>query len=235
MRGGNRAETNSWTDTNGVPLAEAAAKEKIKRRDSPKNEALIAARRVANEFGNELFSQNQRQRPFREPGAAGPPAGAYRHMSPRPFVVRAFGSWDQWPWKEFDNEPVPGRPVRTNNVPDLLARRSSAERPPGSPTNEPSCSSPNPRPATVAYLIARKGQGPERNHSRWKKKIADKVTTDLQKTIPRSIWARKKPASLSHTISTNGLALKEVVHGIMRSRKGNGHYSAAVFPEQRLP
>lgn len=51
-----RNGTNAWTDDKGVPLPEAAAKEKIKG-EIRLNDALLAARRAAAEFGTELMSQ----------------------------------------------------------------------------------------------------------------------------------------------------------------------------------
>jgi hypothetical protein len=51
-----RMDTNRWTDTNGAPLPEAAAKEKIKE-EFRLNEALAAARRAAAGFGNQLMNQ----------------------------------------------------------------------------------------------------------------------------------------------------------------------------------
>jgi len=48
--------TNSIKDTNGVALPEAAAKAKIKE-ETQHEFALVAARRKASEFGNELISQ----------------------------------------------------------------------------------------------------------------------------------------------------------------------------------
>src|SRR5260221_2493141 len=50
--------TNSFKDTNGVALPEAAAKAKI-REETQHAFALVAARRKASEFGNELISQPQ--------------------------------------------------------------------------------------------------------------------------------------------------------------------------------
>lgn len=51
-----RNGTNGWTDTNGVVLTEVAAKDKIKD-EMRRGEALLAARRAAADFGNELISQ----------------------------------------------------------------------------------------------------------------------------------------------------------------------------------
>ena len=51
-----RNGTNAWTDEKGAPLAEAAAKEKIKG-EIRLNDALLSARRAAAEFGTELMSQ----------------------------------------------------------------------------------------------------------------------------------------------------------------------------------
>src|SRR2546426_1534829 len=53
---GTRGGTNVWTDTNGAPLPEAAAKEKIRERFR-EDEALLSARRAAAEFGTELMSR----------------------------------------------------------------------------------------------------------------------------------------------------------------------------------
>jgi parvulin-like peptidyl-prolyl isomerase len=49
-----RGGTNAWTDTNGVPLSETAAKDKIKG-EMRHSEALLGARRAAADFGNALI------------------------------------------------------------------------------------------------------------------------------------------------------------------------------------
>jgi len=195
---GSRAETNSWTDTNGVPLAEAAAKEKIKE-EIRENEALIAARRAANEFGSELISQTN----------ANDAANLERLTTSRglqvnvtaPFVVRAFGSWTNG-LEEFDNEPVPGaRP--DDNVPDLL-HDVLRQRAAGLSDERPILFSPI-LGRHGAYLIARKGKVP--SESQPLDKIADKVTADY-KNFAALDMARKAGLAFQTNL-TNGLALKK--------------------------
>src|SRR6267143_2899878 len=53
-----RGGTNTFKDTNGVPLAEKVAKEEIKN-DALTHFALMSARRKAAEFGNKLLDQKQ--------------------------------------------------------------------------------------------------------------------------------------------------------------------------------
>jgi hypothetical protein len=195
---GSRTGTNAWTDTNGVPLSEAAAKEKIKE-EIRQNEALITARRAATDFGTELISQtNANDFANLERLATNK---SLRVQVTAPFVARQFGSWTNG-LEEFDNEPPPG--ARADETGPETLRDLIRQKAVTLADDRPIQFSPI-LGRHGAYIIARKGKLPSEFQPL--EKILDKVTTDYKNFS--ALDMARKAALAFHTNLTNGLTLKK--------------------------
>jgi hypothetical protein len=186
-----KSGTNTWTDTNGLPLAEAAAKEKI-REDIRQNEALLAARRAAADFGNELITQtNANDATNLERLAAA--KGLQVHLT-KPFD-RVSGL------DEFEHEESLGRAEDGASEPfkEMLREKALALTP-----DRPINFSGIPGKRAV-YLVALKGKVPSEQQPL--DKIQDKVTADYKSYM--ALEMARKAAQAFHTNLTNGLTLKK--------------------------
>lgn len=197
-----RGGTNSWTDDKGVPLPEAAAKEKIKE-EIRLTEALLSARRAAAEFGNELMSQP-------DPNKV---ANFEKLAAGKGLTVRITKPFDRnTGLEEFEDEMVGARSAEDSSpetVRDIIRERASTltdERPvlfnavPGK---------------RAVYIIARKGKVPSELQPL--DKIKDKVTTDY-KTFMALDLTRKAGQAFQATL-TNGLAAKKSFADICAAEK----------------
>jgi hypothetical protein len=188
-----RADTNRWVDTNGAPLSEAAAKEKIKE-EFHQNEALLAARRVANEFGNELMNQTN----------ANSVAALDRLAAAKGLAIKATRPFDS---RTNGLEEIPDDTNPFTRADDSLPEtvRDTIRKEAFALTDErPVLFRPIPGKHAV-YVIARRGKVPSEMQPL--EKIQDKVTTDYRNFMALEL-ARKAGQSF-HTNLTNGLALKK--------------------------
>ncbi len=197
-----RGGTNSWTDTNGLPLPEAAAKEKIKD-EIRHNEALMAARRAATDFGNQLISHT-------EPNST----ATFESLSASSkFAVKLTAPFDRMTGlEEFDDEQLlPSRSddEDTSSLRDVIRERAFAL------TDErPVQFSPIPGRDAI-YLIAKKGKVPSELQPL--SKITDKVTADY-KAFMAFDMARKEGTAFQTNL-TNGLALNKTFGEICAAEK----------------
>ena len=194
--------TNRWTDTNGVALTEAAAKEKI-REMFRHNEAMLAARRAATEFGTGLFNQP-------EPNQA---ANLEKLATEKGLQVKVTQPFDRTSGltelAHEKDENSPGEDDRRPEFTDTFREKAY------SLTQErPVLFSPLVGPKSV-YLLARKSTVPSEMQPL--DKIKDKVTSDL-KTFLAADMARKA-AQAFHTNLTNGLTLKKPFNEIASAAK----------------
>lgn len=185
-------DTNRWTDTNGVALPEAAAKEKIKE-EIRLNEGLLSARRAAAEFGTELMNQpdpNKVANLEKLAAAKGLPL-----KSTKPFD-RISGL------EEFDDEPL--SLSRSEEAPRESVRDMIREKAFALTDDKPVLFNPIPGRHGI-YLIARKGKVPSELQPL--DKIKDKVTADYKNLM--AVQLAQKAGQSFHTNLTNGLALKK--------------------------
>ena len=194
--------TNAWTDTNGAPLSEAAAKEKIKA-EFRSNEALLEARRAATAFGNELINQpdpNKAENLEKLAAAKGLPVKVTK-----PFD-RTSGL------EEFEHEPdvVP----RSEDSPRVSFREGFREKAFAMTDERPVLFNPIVGKSAV-YVIARKGKVPSELQPL--EKVQDKVTADYKNFMALEM-ARKAGQSFQTNL-TNGLAMKKSFAEICVSEK----------------
>jgi len=186
-----RANTNMWTDTNGVALPEAAAKEKIKE-EIRLNEAVLAARRAASEFGTELMNQTN----------ANLAGNLDRLAAARKMAVKVTKPFDRMTGlDEFPNDSPPARSEEEipETLHDIIRKEAFAL------TDErPVLFRPIPGKDAV-YIFARRGKVPSEMQPL--NTIQDKVTADYKSFMALEL-ARKAGQSF-HTNLTNGLALKK--------------------------
>ena len=190
---GNRGGTNAWTDTNGAPLAEAAAKEKIKQRFRD-DESLLAARRAAAEFGEALFSR--------------PDANILTNFeflaSQKKLTVRISAPFDKGTngLEEFDtDEALTSRADEGSRqtLRDLVREKAFTLT-----DAQPILFTPIPGRHGV-YLIARKGRVPSEIQPL--DRVKDRVNADYRQYL--ALDMARKAGLAFHTNLTNGLTLKK--------------------------
>ena len=187
-----RGDTNRWTDTNGVAIPEAAAKEKIKE-EIRLNEAVLAARRAANDFGTELMNQTN----------ANVAGNLDKLAAAKGLVVKVTKPFDHTAGlEEFPDDP--GSPARGDDVVadslhDTIRKEAFAM------TDErPVLFRPIPGKSAV-YVFARKGKVPSEMQPL--DRIQDKVTADYKSFM--ALELARKTGQAFHTNLTNGLAQKK--------------------------
>jgi hypothetical protein len=196
--------TNGWTDTNGVTLSEAAAKEKI-REQMRQNEALFAARRAANDFGNELMSQADPNKTETLEKLAAAKGLVMKYT--KPFDSRTNGL------EEFDMDPV-------------LTARASDDTPPESVRDvirRKAFALPDDRPVQFVpvagshgvYVFAKKGKIPSELQPL--EQIQDKVTADYKSFM--AVTLARNAAYEFQTSLTNGLAMKKSFNELAAAAK----------------
>jgi hypothetical protein len=197
-----KGATNAWTDTNGVPLPEAAAKEKI-REEIRTNEGLLAARRAAAEFGNELITQA-------DPNKA---ANLERLAAAKGFPVKTTKPFDRVTGlDEFEHEEDKDRRAQEpahDSFRDVFRDKAfnlTEER--------PVLFSPIPGKHGV-YVIARKATIPSEQQPL--EKIQDKVTADYKNYM--ALLMARTAGQTFHTNLTNGLAQKKSFTEIAAAEK----------------
>ena len=198
-----RINTNLWNDTNGMPLPEAAAKEKIKE-EFRQNEALAAAHRAAAAFGTQLMNQPEANKASNLESLA-------RTNSLTAKVTKPFDNRDGG-LEEFDDEAGPsarGDDTPPESLRDLIRKKAFALT-----DDRPVLFSPIVGKHAV-YLIARQGKVPSEMQPL--DKIQDKVTADY-KSFMASQLARNAGQAF-HTNLTNGLTLKKSFSDICAAGK----------------
>jgi len=188
-----RGGTNAWVDTNGVPLAEAAAKDKI-REQMRQSEALLAARRAATDFGTELINR--------------PDPNQITNLAflaaQRQFAVHFTKPFDSGTngLEEFDQEEV--GLSRSDEGPRQTLRGVVRAKAFSLTDVRPVLFNPIPGKQAV-YIIARRGRVPSEIQPL--DKILDKVTADYRS---RMAFELSRRAGLAfHTNLTNGLTMKK--------------------------
>ena len=188
-----RVDTNRWTDTNGAPLPEAAAKEKIKE-EFRLNEALGAARRAAADFGGQLMNRPDATNVFGLENFA--KSNNLPVKITKPFDNRDGGL------EEFEDDPVFAareNDAEPESLRDLIRKKAFAL------TDEHPVQF-NPIVGKHAvYLFARQSKAPSEMQPM--DRIQDKVIADY-KYVMASQLARAAGQAF-HTNLTNGLALKK--------------------------
>jgi hypothetical protein len=198
-----RINTNLWTDTNGAPLPEAAAKEKI-REEIRLNEALAAARRAAAVFGTQLMNQPDANKVSNLESLAR--TNKLTVKTTKPFDNRDGGL------EEFDDDPGPaarGDDSPPDSLRDVVRQKAFALT-----DDRPILFSPLVGKHAV-YLIAR--QSKVASEMQPLDRIQDKVTGDY-KSFMASQLARTAGQAF-HTNLTNGLALKKSFSEICAAEK----------------
>ncbi len=196
-----RNGTNSWTDEKGNPLPEAAAKEKIKE-EIRLSEALLAARRAAAEFGNELMGQP-------DPNKV---ATLETLAATKKLAVKISKPFDRLSGlDEFENEVIARATEESaeETVRDMIRQKAA------SLTDErPVLFNPIPGKHAV-YIIARKGKVPSELQPL--DKIKDKVTADYKTFLALDL--ARKAGQAFHITLTNGLAAKKPFADICAAEK----------------
>jgi hypothetical protein len=198
-----RVNTNLWTDTNGAPLSEAAAKEKIKE-EFRQAEALAAARRAAALFGTQLMNHTNANNAANFEILAR--TNQFTVKMTQPFDNRDGGL------EEFDDEPLPaarGDDSVPESLRDVIRQKAFAL------TDD--------RPVLfnaivgkhAVYLIARQGKVPSELQPL--EKIQDKVTADYKSFMAGQL--ARNAGQAFHTNLTNGLALKKAFVDLCAAEK----------------
>jgi hypothetical protein len=185
--------TNAWTDTNGAPLPEAAAKEKIKE-EIRMSQALDAARRAASELGNQLITQPEPNKVdnFEKLAAA----KGLQVKTTKPFDSRTNGL------EEFEHEE--SLPARSEDAPRESFREIFRQQAFSLTDERPIRFSPIPS-KTAVYLIARKSKLPSELQPL--DKIQEKVAADYKNFMALELV--RKAGQSFQTNLTNGLTLKK--------------------------
>lgn len=186
-----RNGTNGWTDENGNVLGEEAAKAKIKE-DLRLNEALLAARRAATEFGSELMN-------LPEPNAT---ATFEKHAAAKGLAIRTtapFHARDGL--TEIEDEVIGGRSSAgaEETVRDIVREKALALT-----DDRPVLFNPIPGRRAV-YVIARKGKIPSEQQPL--ATIREKVTSDYKNFL--AVTKAREAGQAFHMTLTNGLAAKK--------------------------
>jgi hypothetical protein len=198
-----RMNTNLWTDTNGAPLPEAAAKDKIKE-EIRLNEALAAARRAAAVFGTQLMNQPDANKVSNLENLA-------RTNKLTLKVTKPFDNLNGG-LEEFDDDPGPA--ARSDDSPSEGLRDVVRQKAFALTDERPILFSPLVGKHAV-YLIAR--QAKVASEMQPLEKIRDKVTADY-KNFMASQLARNAGQAF-HTNLTNGLALKKSFSDLCAAEK----------------
>lgn len=196
-----RNGTNSWTDDKGNVLPEAAAKEKIKE-EIRLSEAVLAARRAAAEFGNELMSHS-------EPNQA---ATLEKLAAAKNLPVKMTKPFDRMSGlEEFEEEVIT---PATEESPEETVRDLIRQKAFSLTDERPVLFNPIPGKRAV-YLIARKGKVPSELQPL--DKIKDKVTTDYRNYMALDL--ARKAGQAFHITLTNGLNAKKPFAEICAAEK----------------
>jgi hypothetical protein len=198
-----RVNTNLWTDTNGAPLPEAAAKEKIKE-ELRQAEALAAARRAAAAFGTQLMNQTNANSAANLETLAR--AGLLALKVTKPFDNGGGGL------EEFDDEPLPS--ARGDDSPPESLRDVIRQRAFALTDDRPVMFNPIVGKHAV-YLIARQGRVPSELQPL--SAIQDKVTADYKSFMAGTL--ARNAGQAFHTNLTNGLALKKSFSDLCAAEK----------------
>jgi len=197
----NRSGTNVWKDTNGVPMAEAEAKTKI-REEMRLNQARLAARRAAAEFGTELMNQTEPNKLANFETLAA--AKKFTVRTTAPFDVRSGPeefAHEQAQMNRDDEEPT--RFLQT------LRQKALALT-----DDKPILFSPIPGYDAV-YIIARKAKLPSELQSF--DTVKAKLTDDYKNMMAQDL--ARKAGQAFHTNLTNGLQLKKSFDEIATANK----------------
>ncbi len=187
-----RVNPNLWTDTNGLPLPEAAAKEKI-RHEIRMTEALGTARRAAADFGNLLMNQQEANRISNLENQA-----KSNHL-----VIKLTKPFDRTSGlEEFEDDPIAA--ARAETSPRETIRETVRQKAFGLTDDRPILFTPIVGKHAV-YLIGRQGKVPSELQPL--DKIQDKVTADYKSFMALDMV--RKAGQAFHTNLTNGLALKK--------------------------
>ena len=194
--------TNAWTDTNGPPLSEVAAKEKIKE-EFRSQHALLEARRAATEFGNELFNQL-------EPNKAG---NLEKLAAAKGLQIKVTKPFDHTSGlEEFEQEQNPA--PRSEDSPQPGFREILRDRAFGLTDDRPIAFSPVVGQHAV-YVIARQSKIPRELQPL--EKIQDKVTADYKNYLAFEL--ARTAGQAFQTNLTNGLAMKKTFADICAQEK----------------
>lgn len=188
-----RMNTNMWTDTNGAPLPETAAKEKIKE-EFRLNEALAAARRAAAVFGTQLMNQPDANKVSNLESLA-------RTNNLTVKITKPFDSRDGG-LEEFDDDPGPS--TRGDDSPPESLRDVIRQKAFALTDDRPVLFNPLVGKHAV-YLIARQAKVPSEMQPL--DKIQDKVTADYKNFMATQL--ARTAGQAFHTNLTNGLTLKK--------------------------
>ncbi len=196
-----RNGTNGWTDDDGKVLSEEAAKAKIKE-DLRLNEALLAARRAATEFGSELMDQA-------EPNQT---ATFEKHAAAKGRTVRVSAPFHaREGLDEIENETLAGRP---GSMEEPSVRETVRQKALTLTDDKPVLFNPVPGRRAV-YLIARKGRIPSEQQPL--AAIREKVTTDYKNFL--AVTKAREAGQAFHITLTNGLAAKKSFSDICAAEK----------------
>ncbi len=194
--------TNAWTDTNGAPLSEVAAKEKIKA-EMRSQQALLEARRAATDFGNELISQP-------DPNKA---ANLEKLAAAKGLQVKVTKPFDRLSGlDEFEQEQ--DIPLNSEDAPHANFRDTFREKAFATTDQQPIVFNPILGKHAV-YVIARKDKIPSELQPL--DKIQDKVTADCKKFMALEL-ARKTGQSFQTNL-TNALAMNKSFTDICAAEK----------------
>jgi len=188
-----RMNTNLWTDTNGVPLPEVAAKEKIKE-EIRLNEATFAAHRAAATFGTQLMNQPDANKASSLESLA-------RSNNLTVKITRPFDSRDSG-LEEFADDPV--TMARDDDTPpetlrDVIRQKAFALTDDRQVLFTPIVSK------SAVFVIARHSKVPSEQQPL--DKIQDKVTADYKSFMATQL--ARAAGQAFHTNLTNGLSLKK--------------------------
>lgn len=196
-----RNGTNGWTDEKGNVLAEEAAKAKIKD-DLRLNEALLAARRVATEFGSDLMNQPEpNQTATFEKFAA---AKGYAVRVTAPFHAREG-------LEEIEDEAIGGR---TATDEETTVRENVRQKALALTDDRPVLFNPIPGRRAI-YVIARKGKIPSEQQPL--SSIREKVTADYKNFL--AVTKAREAGQAFHITLTNSLAAKKSFTDICAAEK----------------
>jgi hypothetical protein len=188
-----RGGTNVWKDTNGVPLAEAEAKNKI-RDEIRLDYARVAARRAAAEFGNELMSQPDPNK-----------LSTFETLAAqKKLPIKTTQPFDRMSGlDEFAHERVPLNRGEEDEAP-IMFTQTLRERAMALTDERPVQFTPIPGYDAV-YLIARKAKIPSEQQSF--EAVKAKLPDDYKNFLARDLAS--KAGYAFHTNLTNGLKLNK--------------------------
>jgi hypothetical protein len=197
-----RGGTNVWKDTNGVPLAEAEAKAKI-REEIRLDYARVAARRAAADFGNQLMSQPEPNK-----------LGTFEKLAAeKNLTVKVTQPFDRsGGLEEFAHERLPpnrGEEEETTTFVQTFRAKALAltDERPIEFSSIPGYNS--------VYLIARKAKIPSEQQTY--ETVKAKLPDDYKNVIARELASRA--GYTFHTNLTNGLKLKKTFEELAAADK----------------